>query len=532
MSFADLQGVLTKTRQKYGRKAKYVADYAVNIAWGKHSFDKKNLLFMIRLRQKGQEHSVMIENVYTDTTTKGAEYEVSGRRPPKNVRQVGFFTGDFRIYIEDYVHTFTHWLAEQDYSTRCVAVLVGEFAKSEHSREVYSYGAVVAENAYVDGKVEMASEIWKQVYETIKEYFPDGEIVGWFYGGTSFTDEEREMFRQVHLDYFAGTDRILMLYDFLEREEEFYRYENDELCKQTGYYIYYEKNSEMQSYMIDKKQGKTVEEKVEDRAVKEVRSRLSVSMQEDREENESSWKPVEGNGQQPGSGPHFLYVAGVVLAAIAVVTGAAMVYNQERLKSFEQTLNQIMGAAENGTPAPTDSPDEKTADNSQNNIFDNDKVKETFQGQEGEKATSTPEIPDSTPTGSSPDDPVASPTPEATIPAAPTPTKEAQDISQTPSDIEEDPKTEEDPEPTLTPIPTEPTEPTNPEPTEIEPEDTVGDKIIDPSQCTVYVVQPGDTLVRICMNRYGNLDNLDLIKELNQLNDKYLIYAYQELLVP
>ena len=37
--------------------------------------------------------------------------------------------------------------------------------------------------------------------------------------------------------------------------------------------------------------------------------------------------------------------------------------------------------------------------------------------------------------------------------------------------------------------------------------------------------------VNIClsMNRYGNLDNLDLIKELNQLNDKYLIYAYQEL---
>ncbi|MDE7297935.1 MAG: LysM domain-containing protein, partial [Lachnospiraceae bacterium] len=212
----------------------------------------------------------MIESVYAGTTEKQAEYQVSGRRPPKNVRQAGYFTGDFRIYIEDYVHTFTHWLAEQDHSARCVAVLVGEFAKSEHSREVYAYGAVVAENAWLDGRIEMTSEIWKQVYETIKEYFPDGEIVGWFYGGTSFTDKEREQLRQVHLDYFAGTDRILMLYDFLEREEEFFRYENDEMSQQTGFYIYYEKNAEMQSYMIDKKQGRDFREQVEVLEVREM----------------------------------------------------------------------------------------------------------------------------------------------------------------------------------------------------------------------------------------------------------------------
>ncbi len=185
----------------------------------------------------------MIENIYSNVAGRDGEYPVSGRKPPKNVRQIGTFRGDFRIYVEDYVHTFTRWLAEQDHTERTLAVLVGEFASSGHTREVYAYGTVIAKQACTGGKIEMGAQVWTQVYENIKQYFPDGEIVGWFCGGTSFTPEEKEEIWQVHLDHFAGVDRILMLYDFLDREEEFYRYEEGGMARQDGYYIYYEKNN-------------------------------------------------------------------------------------------------------------------------------------------------------------------------------------------------------------------------------------------------------------------------------------------------
>ncbi len=501
----------------------------------------------------------MIENVYTGAAGKETEYQVSGRKPPKNVRQSGYFTGDFRIYLEDYVHTFTHWLAEQDHSARCAAVLVGEFAKSEHSREVYAYGAVVAENACRDGGIEMTSEVWKQVYETIKEYFPDGEIVGWFYGGTSFTDKEKELLRQVHLDYFAGTDRILMLYDFLECEEEFFRYENDEMSQQTGFYIYYEKNAEMQSYMIDKKQGKDLREKVEDRAVREMRSRLAITLPEGEEAGGGAGEPEteRSRGTAPDGGSRFLYAAGVVLAAIAVVMGASLIYNQERLKGFEQTLNQILGAA--NEKGDKDKPDNLTADDGQGNIFDDPNIQETFGHQGGGKGDASPSITgtavptgdgmngenkeispsggadDDQPEGNQRDDDQPgkessgsaneTPNPTAAVSAGPSPSDKpgAAGDSQNPSDMEREPVTHEgdEAEASITPQP----QPTEPE------EDTAGQPI-DPSQYTLYVVQPGDTLVGICMRRYGNLENLEFIKELNQINDKNLIFAYQELLVP
>ncbi|MDE6872998.1 MAG: LysM peptidoglycan-binding domain-containing protein, partial [Lachnospiraceae bacterium] len=55
---------------------------------------------------------------------------------------------------------------------------------------------------------------------------------------------------------------------------------------------------------------------------------------------------------------------------------------------------------------------------------------------------------------------------------------------------------------------------------------------VDTSDMEFYIVKPGDTLVGICRRLYGNLDNLEYIKGLNQLNNENLIYIDQELLVP
>ncbi len=485
----------------------------------------------------------MIENVYSNMGGKEGEYPISGRKPPKNVRQIGFFTGDFRIYLEDYVHTFTHWLAEQDHTERCVAVLVGEFAKSEHAREVYAYGAVVAEHACDSGKIEMTAQVWTKIYETIKAFFPDGEIVGWFCGGTSFTDEEREEIRQVHLDHFAGTDRILMLYDFLDREEEFYRYEEEGMVRQEGYYIYYEKNTEMQDYMIEQKQGKGSEEAVNDRAVKEMRMRFGGT---DKTEEEEGVQVKQEDKAPAGGGSRFLYSVGIVMSAVAIIAAASMLYNQERLKGFEQTLNKLIGNVDE-----EDEPDaQETAGKAEGG-------KQAQTDQEGKNDPMSWTVPGKD-SGGKENDTDKTPTPDA-VGDGITPTKEVQltpTIAMEPSTIppvpdgqggegSEEPA-EKDQEGTGEKKNgddggTKPKEPEDP----VEPEkDGSGDDsvqtaeiggpgpAVDTSDMQYYIVKPGDTLVGICRKLYGNLDNLQYIKGLNQLNDENLIYVDQELLVP
>ena len=51
----------------------------------------------------------------------------------------------------------------------------------------------------------------------------------------------------------------------MEKEEVFHFYENGSLCPHEGYYIYYEKNEEMQNYMIEHKERPCIEKEYDDK---------------------------------------------------------------------------------------------------------------------------------------------------------------------------------------------------------------------------------------------------------------------------
>ncbi|MDE7299455.1 MAG: hypothetical protein K2N94_11590, partial [Lachnospiraceae bacterium] len=303
---------------------------------------------------------------------------------------------------------------------------------------------------------------------------------------------------------------------------------------------------------------------------------VSMSPGEDAEENPEAAEQEKDHGTSPEPGSRFLYAAGVVLAAIAVVMGASLIYNQERLKGFEQTLNQILGAADGKKNADEQDGDKQgglQADDGQGNIFDDPRIQETFGSQGGNAGNNVSELTgtaaptkedgknngdeDADPSGGGDADGKnadgdkqagdktgqdqsggngkngsdqetangATAGPTAAVSAGPTPSggPEGQENSQTPSDMEQEPVMHEGDvaETSITP---------QPQPTE--PEKEASGQEIDPSKYTLYIVQPGDTLVGICMRRYGNLDNLEFIKGLNQINNENLIFAYQELLVP
>ncbi len=202
----------------------------------------------------------MIEIVY-DKDEQTEDNVFSGIRLPKNIRQIGMPDGNRRIYIEDYVMTYLKQLANPNSTFARGAILVGESVKGEEGSIVFVSGALPAQNLELDLQEDsFDGETWSYIYQEVKAYFPDLEVVGWFLSRMGFSTEVNDMIVKLHMDNFAGPEKVLFIMDELEGEEAFYMMEQEGLRRQSGYYIYYARNEAMQSFMIATRQEGMEEE--------------------------------------------------------------------------------------------------------------------------------------------------------------------------------------------------------------------------------------------------------------------------------
>ena len=187
----------------------------------------------------------MIEVIYKDESQEGQ----NGEEPfglPRNIRQIGLAAEDYRIYMEDYVYTFLVRLARTEDSlgeakTR-VAVLTGNLKWRSQTAYLFIKGAIIAEEMEAaPDHIDFSENQWKQIQEAQKEYFEDQEIVGWFFSQPQLLLKVSEVMSKVHMKHFGG-EKVLMLMEPQEREDAFFRYENNEMVRLGGYYLYYEKN--------------------------------------------------------------------------------------------------------------------------------------------------------------------------------------------------------------------------------------------------------------------------------------------------
>ena len=103
------------------------------------------------------------------------------RQLPKNVRQIGNVNDTPKIYVEDYVDTFFTQLCEKAGEETVGAFLIGDFQKTDEEEYVYIYGAIQMHTLTTDGtEFVLSEETWKRAYEDCKQYFEDGEMLGWF----------------------------------------------------------------------------------------------------------------------------------------------------------------------------------------------------------------------------------------------------------------------------------------------------------------------------------------------------------------
>ena len=195
----------------------------------------------------------MIEVIYKDEkqTAKGNEESFN---LPKNIRQIGIPNEKYRIYIEDYVYTFLKKIAEkaEEEEKGAAAVFTGEIKWNSGTGYLFIRGALTAEAGEISAEhVEFSDLTWQKLHEEIEHYFAGQEIIGWFLTQKSLQMEVTEGVQRIHMKLFGG-EKVLMLMDPVEKEEAFFCYDNGRLLRQSGYYIYYEKNPQMQAYMLEK----------------------------------------------------------------------------------------------------------------------------------------------------------------------------------------------------------------------------------------------------------------------------------------
>ncbi len=142
--------------------------------------------------------------------------------------------------------------------------------------------------------VDFSVQVWKQIHEDQKKYFEDQEIVGWFFSQPRISMEATELLEKVHLKHFGG-EKVLMLMEPQESEDAFFRYENNTMIRLEGYYLYYEKNTCMQNYMVEKneKLQSDLTEKYEDKAVKDFRKIITEKTKEEKKKIQFRFFPMQ-----------------------------------------------------------------------------------------------------------------------------------------------------------------------------------------------------------------------------------------------
>lgn len=250
------------------------------------------------------------------------------RQLPKNVRQIGNVSDSSKIYVEDYVDTFFDQLSNKADQDMVGAFLIGEMVQEEAQDYIYVYGAIQMKELKMKGKDFVIEEnVWKNACETCKEYFGDAEILGWFIAGGQQNVEMNHNIKKIHQKFFRRDNSLFVTKNAREKEETYYIYRFKDLLECGGHYIYYEKNLEMQNYMIAnrKKSGLTPGELIEDRVTKSFRNLVM----EKAEQNERR------------SRSRLVYAMSTFLVLVVLIIGITMINNYDKMQSVQNTLDKL-----------------------------------------------------------------------------------------------------------------------------------------------------------------------------------------------
>ena len=277
------------------------------------------------------------------------------RQFPKNVRQIGNVSDEPKIYVEDYVDIYLNQLAQQVGEKPAGAMLIGEILSMEGQDVIYVSGAVQIREIELSGtEIVIEEGMQKDAEEKRKKFFQNKETVGWCLIENGQPVRPAREITKAHSKIFSRDNTVFIWKDAMEKEEIYYSFKFGGLMQMGGHYIYYEKNQDMQNYMIAtrKKNGVTPCEMVEDRAAKDFRSAVKLKMEEKEHMNS-----------------RFVYVTSALLVVVVLAIGVSTVNNfdkmeavQNSLESLSQSVNKPESQTRTITDEGADTPEGETQD--------------------------------------------------------------------------------------------------------------------------------------------------------------------------
>lgn len=428
---------------------------------------------------------------------------------PKNFRQVGEPRLNKRIYIEDYVVTYLTELAQPGNIYARGAILLGSIKNTKEGQAIFIKGAMEAQNLELDlDETIFSNEIWAEIKERMKKYFPNLEIIGWFLSRIGFSVELNDKIVRTHMENFSGENKVLYMMDTLEGEDAFYFWERGELKRADGYYIYYEKNEQMQEYMIVQGEGsrkKTTENK-ETPIIKRDESVLKTyrNMIKNKKKQKKGKKVAGKFYAAVGSCAILVAVLGFLLFSRGPGDEENAMANlsdilQEQDNTVEETWNEEGVESGEGLDAPLVSSQESSEDFVED--VDNTSSTDTGQGITESDIIDEEELK----TDSSSDSSSTTTTAQEQKTGS-TDSTDGEELEQSSSNIQEEKEQTKD--------------------TTAESEETMG------VAGSYYTVQPGDTLAAISNRVYESTDYVEDIAALNKLTDQNKIYPGQKLQLP
>ncbi len=415
-------------------------------------------------------------------------------RLPRNIRQIGNPEKDFRIYMEDYVYTYLH--PAQIYGFEIgvfprLLILVGEIEHFSNRSCAFISGAIQVENErFPEELPELDDAAWRRVKKQMRQYFDNCQIVGWVLDIPGNALEITAGIEEIHRNNFLDNYQFFFLMDSKEREEAFFTWKQGRLMKKEGYFIYYEKNPQMQEYIISRRQERFGEqapiEDVNDEAARSYRAMML-------EKKEHAYKRHSRI---------FSYaISSLMVLALCSVSVLLIGYIQ-RMDHMEETLTVMSVAMETTEQERVSQPNQVAVETISSSVVP---VGGEETAEQPEESMQPKEEPASTEQKNMPKEEPAS-TEQKNTPQ--------ENVSQQAEGSEEN-STEENP-------PKEESQPSQQEPSEAETYLAQG----------YYIVQPGDSLDKICYKIYQSYEKLEEICALNKIENKDTILAGQKIMLP
>jgi len=276
----------------------------------------------------------MIEILQEETKldTEEATYTL-----PRNIRQIGDAGDDIKVYIEDYVMTYIKQMAAYGMSRDEALILFGNREWIDGTCYYFVSGAIkLPELSSPLYNMMFHQEDWKTVGEEASVFFPSLCILGWALLSMDGDFSSGYRVKATQEEFFGEDQPVFIEYSKTEREEKIYLYQGGMMKIQSGHYIYYDKNEQMQNYMISRRD--TVQ-KEDDEHLDHATRQFRMVVQEKREQRRKQKVNI------------LLYSTAMVLALVIILTGITLLGNYEKMQNMEQVLFRIADGTSTEDPA-------------------------------------------------------------------------------------------------------------------------------------------------------------------------------------